>query len=162
MAMQFGFEAENLNGNGINYVIGPTSEAMTILSIQVDMSLAGALLSGNAGFAEVLCTGWLTTAPPTFGSAPICAFDAGADQNWGGYEIINPNGIAAGANGPLQLALWATILKAWFPQPCTRSLVIPWTGASPLPAGSYFVLHADHAGLQADFEAQGTIRYTAA
>jgi hypothetical protein len=167
MGAQFGFELMNIRDNGGDFFMGPTASAIKLNAIQVDMSLACS--GGNSatpnvaetGFAQVLFYGFISPKEPTFGGNAIDGFNDPTDPVWGTYSISDPNGIAAGGNGASADALLASILKAWFPQPCNRSLVVPLFGLA-VPAGSYFVLHADHTGFEADFEAQGVIHYAIA
>jgi hypothetical protein len=165
---QVGWELMNIHDNGGNFVIGPFVKASTLWNFNPTIRMACSGGNGanpnvaETGFAQALVNGWISPTKPTFSETTVDSFNASSDPNIGGYSIDDPNKIASGANGALTGALFAGIMKAWFPQPDKLDLERDYSnvGGLLIPAGGFIVVHADHTGEQADWEAQIDFGYT--
>jgi len=164
MGSQFGFELMNIHNDGGDFYLGPFQRTIDLHALQVDISLACSggngptPNKGESGFAQALCYGFWTPSKPTFAATTIASLNSQPDPTLGSYSIYDPNNIAAAGNAPVSNCLFAVILKTWFPSATSRGLVVPYSSLS-IPAGSYFVIHADHTGYQADLEFQGVLHY---
>lgn len=156
----FGWEISNVNGNGADLYM-PFTAAVTVCGIDLDVSFV--TLTALTGMAEVLVNAALTSGTPQFvgGKAayiggPLLGSDAlGGSTVYKGYSGLI---IGGGKNGPGFLT--SVILKTYCKQGGQDARHVSLTGLGiPVPAGSYLVLHMDHAGQPVDVEMQGVIFY---
>jgi len=160
----FGWEVENLNGNGANaYFSVPVG--MVLNSVNIDVSAMPFAVNGS-GFAEVLCYGGVSRqAVPIFdnsGGHDYISFALSSD--FGSVTLVNPNNLNMAYDGKLyQDKFIAVILKTWVPSDGTASATARNVTAYPsltLNSGDYLAFHMDHSGISVDAEMQVVINYT--
>jgi len=157
----FGWEAINLNGNGVNTYVKVVNN-MVLQSVNAD--LAASILNTKAsGFSEILCTGAVSRqTPPNFNPSAQAYVNLPASPNFGSVSPENPNNLSLVLGGMVQDQFLAAILKAWVPADGSASamsrqiLVYP---SLSLSAGDYLVFHMDHQGVGVDAEMQVVLTY---
>lgn len=160
LSMQIGWEVDNINGGGANFVV-PLQRSITVLGYQFDMSL-GFPVVGSSGFSEVLCFGAIATGDPTtkfVGLAQSFNGPVARNNDIGTSIFVNPNKYAGRAGaGKWSGALFSAMMKT--NAPAAGSRIVAVSNLSLIaPAGSFLLFHMDHFGVSGDVEMQGVIFY---
>ena len=169
-SISFGWEATNLLNNGADsYVEVVNPIVLNALQGNVAIAFPSARMgyfgtNTESGFAEVLAQGFIASAKPNFAGGNAEYFNGPVAGN---ADFANASGLSApgvstvAGAAPISGGLFASILKTNAPD--AAFVPISVSGLSlVIPAGSWIVFHADHAGVgPVDFELQLTMFYSA-
>ncbi len=158
----FGWEAINLHNNGVNLYTQVLRDAV-FRWLDLDVSYMITSIPPSPNFAEVLFTMGLSKERPKFTPPPQVYDSLPNAADFREFEIYNPNKLKMVGGGNLaQGQLVRLILKSWVPvdgscSQDSRHVYVPLGVTAK--RGDYLTFHADHAGVEVDFEVQGVIAY---
>jgi hypothetical protein len=162
----FGWELNSVHNNGSD-LYAQILHNMSIKGIEMDLAFmitAAPGVFGKGEFAEVLCFAFISPSKPTFTPGAPGYSNGAPNPDFGAsafYTTQASEGAHGGIGGLNTLA--SVILKSWVPpsgeaSATCRNVVV--TGLDIYAAaGSYLVLHMDHAGYAGDVEMQGVLFY---
>jgi len=157
-----GWEVINLHNNGVDFYTQILRD-VKFLWLDLDVSYMITSIPSSPNFAEVLFTMGLSKERPKFTPPPQVYDSPPISADFREFEVYNPNKLKIVGGGNLaEGQLVRLILKSWVPADgsCSQdSRHVYVTLGLSANKGDYLVFHADHAGVEVDFEVQGVIAY---
>ena len=160
----FGWEVANLNNCGANAYVPVVGHAITLHTVDIDVSFMLTSLPSTPGYLEILCRGAVSRGGARFDDSSQPAYLAQPSSlDFGSVSVNDPNQLHPKFDSALAQDLFASvILKGFASQdgvgasPSRHVSLRPELVVNP---GDYLVFHLDHLGVPGDAEMQIVVGY---